>query len=91
MTEHPARVHGLAVALVAHFRRRDTEALWLALQSLTGEQLAEVNMALVALCARVLDDTPEPDRWLNAAALHLAQADGDPLPPANPTTPERPR
>lgn len=68
-----ASVRRTAVALVTHYRRGDVAAMWATLESLTGEDLAAVNVALVGLAAHVLDTRPDdPDRWLADAALALA-------------------
>ncbi|MGH4012201.1 MAG: hypothetical protein ACRDTH_29250 [Pseudonocardiaceae bacterium] len=73
--EHPARVHGRAIALVTHYRNGDPEALAALLDELSGPESAGATIcSLVQWCCRLLDERPEnPDQWLQAAALHLAQ------------------
>lgn len=79
--EHPARVHGRAIALVTHYRAGDMQAVATLLDELHdgGVEITGATLAsLTQLCSRVLDERPtDPDAWLQAALLHLAAAEGD--------------
>lgn len=76
---HPTVIHRRAIALIAHYRARDFEAVSTLLDELTGpEDAGRVISSLVQVVNRVLDERPtDPDTWLQDALLHLAQAEDE--------------